>query len=469
MIIKEISKGITHIEDLPVNDFISTLNSLHEFEITEKLDGAQIIFGIDENGFYTSRETKGGVRIYNENNYPLSFSSVYMRSAHRLLEEALPKLIEADLKIGDQIEAEVLYGEVPNVVPYSADINYLIFLRTTEGYANIDRLKQHLSENTLSIPLIVPFTDDGKNINYRLKENVWKFSRVPKVTTNVAKIQADVRSGINDINFYMNRPSGINSQKNRIIESTPLNKRPDWCEPQDWKYTKELIREKKEEIKKELKENYIPKIKSILLKHLVTSQHSKFGPLLEDGGWIEGVVLRHTRTGKMIKIVDKQVFGVIRKSAWEVRNRLTESAKGIENPSSFMGKLLVNMATSLAHPELGTIHAKNHLRKLGETNEERLRVIAENTHFQSVQKYWNSLLQLTLVFLEEDLDKYEKEAKSLFEGPGGIFARAIRNRTLESFAQTFEKILTLREQTQQAKNSRDLIIILVGKQLNELT
>ncbi|HEY6438369.1 MAG TPA: hypothetical protein VIY47_17415, partial [Ignavibacteriaceae bacterium] len=186
MIINDISRGISHIEDLPVTEFIKTLNSLHEFEITEKVDGAQILFGIDDYGFYTSRESKGGERIYNERDYSVTFSSTYKRSAHKLLEQVLPILREAGLRNGDQVEAEVVFVELPNVVPYSKDTNYLIFLSTTEGTVNIDHLKQKLDGRSVSVSLISPVTSDGKTISLQEEINEWKFSRAPKISINVA-------------------------------------------------------------------------------------------------------------------------------------------------------------------------------------------------------------------------------------------------------------------------------------------
>ncbi|HEY6436083.1 MAG TPA: hypothetical protein VIY47_05805, partial [Ignavibacteriaceae bacterium] len=92
MNITEISKGISHIEDLPIDTFINVLENLHEYEITEKVDGAEILFGIDERGFYTSREAKGGNRVYSVEDYSVTFPTTYMRSAHILLEQALPSL-----------------------------------------------------------------------------------------------------------------------------------------------------------------------------------------------------------------------------------------------------------------------------------------------------------------------------------------------------------------------------------------
>lgn len=462
----EVSRGIPHIEDLPVSDIIETLANINDYQITEKVDGAQILFGIDEIGFYTSRETKGGTRIYNEGSYGMTFPSTYMRSTHKLLEQVLPILRGSGLGPGDQVEAEVLYGELPNVVPYSADTNYLIFLRTTEGNVNIDRLQQKLDGQSISISLVAPHTDDGRTIEFKEETNNWKFSRVPIIERKGIALSIR-RNIIREMMEYLASVDILTKQTYGTILEIPLNKIPEWIIPGTWKEIKEHIKQKKIEIQSILLEKQIMPAKEVFLDHYVRNTASSFGPLVEDGGWIEGVVLRHKLTGKMVKLVDKNVFGEVREQAWARRNMITESAKGIENPHSFLGKLMVNLATSFGHPELGTMQAKNYLRRIGKTTEERLDILSENFNFNSVRNYWDSLLKLHNLFLEGELDNYAKET-AINEGIRRIFAKAIRNRTLESFAQTFEKVSILRGKTLQAKNSTDLIIALVGKQLGEL-
>jgi hypothetical protein len=461
MIIHEISRGISHIEDLPIAEFIHALNNLHEYGITEKLDGAQILFGIDDNGFYTSRETKGGLRIYNEQDYGFGFSSTYMRSSHKLLEELLPLLHKGGLRVGDQIEAEVLYGELPNVVPYSADTNYLVFLRTTEGVVNIDRLRKNLQSQSIPITLSVPYTPDGRFIELREETSNWKISQVPKISVDLVTLQENLKDKIAGLVAYLKEHAGIQGMSNFALSTVPLNKCPDWCEPQNWKTIKILVKEKREEINKTIQEQHIPGIKKILLYQMVRNQKSAFGPLYEDGGWIEGIVLRHNVTGKMLKIVDKNVFGVIREAAWKERNMLTEAAKSIDGKHSFLAEMNISLATSLGHPELGTIQARHYLRKVG-----NIFNLLEDIDFKEVRSFWISLLEQKERQLHMRLENYEKEKNSCNESeftpmdhPAG------RVRTLQTFATTFEKIYILQEAAIQAKRTEDLVSALVGKYL----
>ncbi len=454
MIINELSKGISHIEDLPVAEFLRVLNNLYEYVITEKLDGAEILFGIDEIGFYTSRETKGGSRIYNEQEYGVSFPSTYMRSSHKLLEQALPLLRNAGLSIGDQVEAEVLYGEMPNVVPYSADTSYLIFLRTTEGTVNIDHLKQKLDGRVIPISLVVPHTPDGRFIELREETNNWKFSRAPRIFPDVKVLNKNLWEKIRYLELYLKEDSGIRGINNLSMSKVALNKCPGWCEPQDWKTIKSIVKEKREEINNTIQEQHITGIKKILLNHLVRNQHSAFGPSYQNGGWIEGVVLKHKVTEKMIKLVDKNVFGVIRENAWKERNILTEAAKGVDGNHSFLAEVYVTMAASLGHPELGTIQAKNYLKKIGTKTDRIVSFISEGVDFKEVKNYWMWLLEQRENQLQIRLKEYEEEKEP---------SHAIKERTIQTFASTFEKLYILQQDTSQANTSEDLVLALVSK------
>lgn len=460
MNITEISKGISHIEDLPIGSFIDILANLREHVITEKVDGAEIIFGIDDNGFYTSRESKGGSRIYCVEDYNIAFPTTYMRSAHMLLEQALPSLRAAGLKRGDQVEAEVLYGGLPNVVPYSADRNYLIFLRTTEGNVNIDRLKQKLYGQTLSVSLQVPFTDDGRTISLKEDFNVWEFSRAPII--QAASIQG-IKNRLSNLCKFLDSRDIITKQTYKTLLETPLNKIPEWIDRVDWKEAKLHIKERKEDINDALMLRHVLPLKELLLNHLVRNRKSQFGPLIEDGGWIEGVVLTNS-AGRMVKLVDKAVFGTIREIAWEKRNYLTEHARSIDGYSGFTGRLLRDMASAIGHPELGTMQAKKYLQKAGVFSEDGLHLFSEGVNFNATQAYWLNLLKKREHDLDKELDKYLKESNILLNG-NVILTQGVKKRTLETFAGVFEQIKRLRVLTEKSQNVSDLLLILAGKHI----
>jgi hypothetical protein len=217
-----------------------------------------------------------------------------------------------------------------------------------------------------------------------------------------------------------------------------------------------------------LEKSHIFPLKEVLLNNLVRETASAFGPPVEEGGWIEGVVLKNTITGKMVKLVDKDVFGTIREMAWKKRNMINEKARSTGGASGFLGRLYLDMATSIGHPELGTMQAKNYLRKAGTITEERLANLSEGTDFDSVRSYWVSLLEVRRTDLEVELDKYAKEEGDFPTGTRGFLAGAIKQRTLQTFASAFQQIDEAKEAALRAVNTKDLLNILVGKQLGEI-
>lgn len=457
---REISKGITHIEDLNTSDFLQVTTNLVEYEVTEKVDGSQILFGLDDQGFYTSRETKGGERVYAVEDYDIHFSTTYRRAAHKLLESVLPKLKEAGLRPGDQVEAEVLYGELPNVVPYSEDSNYLIFLRTTEGKINIDRLKQKLNGHTLSISLTSPLTEDGKFVKLVEKTDNWTISGVPLISVEYQRVQRLVEKKLKLMRAFMLEDTRFGIP-NMTVEKTPLNRIPAWCTQHEWKDVKEELKVEKARIEFELNEMKT-EVKEILLDHFVRPYSSMFGPI--EGGWIEGVVLKHRETGKMVKIVDKKTFGVIREFAWQVRNSLTERARGLNDNYSYLGEVHVGLATALGHPELGTMQCRKYHTQM---------MLEDTVPISALKEYMLSFLEQKRIDLGHRLDKYEKEKhKLILKVNEGTFKdtfvyanTGIDRRTKETFASIYEQIQVLVDKISVAQSQDDLIQAIAGRYL----
>jgi hypothetical protein len=452
MILNDISRGIPHIESLPPLEFIEAVHRLGEnYEATEKLDGAQLLFGLDESGFYTSRESKGGARIYNERDYEIRFPTTYMRSAHKMLESVLPKLKEAGLKIGDQVEVEVLYGELPNVVLYSKDTNYLIFLRTTEGTVDINSLKDKLIGNVMSVDLKAPFTPDGKIIALREETNIWKVARSPII--DIPKI-LPISYAVGGIVTYLQKTSEFMGWTNGLVESLPLNRTPVDCTPALWSIIKDDVKASRVSIRESCAMK-MTHVKEILLNNLVRTRHSEFGPPKHSGGMIEGIVFKHKTTGKMIKLVDLNEFGMERVQAWSERNKLTEAARTDASAGSFLGKLNVDLAVSIGHPALGTMQAKAYVRNTGIVLED----ISKNISFNETKSYVSRLLEVSRNDLSSRLDKYCAEKR---------YSPAIDVRTKETFASLFEKISSLQLGVKRARSSNDLVRLLVGKHLGEI-
>lgn len=459
MNLKEISSGITHIEDLKTEDFLKVVSNLAEYGVTEKVDGSQILFGIDEKGFYTSRESKGGGRVYSVEDYEIQFSTTYRRAAHKLLEAVLPKLREAGLKSGDQVEAEVLYGSLPNVVPYSESSNYLIFLRTTDGTANINHLKQKLNDLSLSIPISIPITENGKDIKIINTADKWEISRVPELPVEFLRVQRIVERKLKDLRKYLSETQFYVS--NLELESTPLNKIPSWCPREDWETIKFQLKTERDLVRERI-QGFKLGIKEILLDHYVRP----FGSIFSDSEnpWIEGVVLKHRTTDSTVKIIDKKTFGVIREFIWDVRSNLTDRAKGINDKYSFLGEVYVGLATIMGHPELGTMQCKKYYRQA---------IFEDSIPVDKIKESMLTFLELKSNDLDNRLDKYEKEKhKFVLEVNEGTFKHkvgyaegTVDRRTKESFATVFEQISVLTEEISRSQNLDDIIKAIAGRHL----
>jgi hypothetical protein len=186
---------------------------------------------------------------------------------------------------------------------------------------------------------------------------------------------------------------------------------------------------------------------------------------LTEGGWIEGVVLRHATTGKMLKLVDKDVFGTVRESAWKKRNMLTEMARGVSSQTGFMGSVLLDLATALGHPELGTYQSKNYLRKFGNDTASRISALSEGIDFKSVQQYWLSLLESRITTLTEDLTEYEEETNA---GTRGVYAEAVQARNLQTYSEIFYRLGNLQRASLRATSAKDLVGVLAENQLDDI-
>jgi hypothetical protein len=126
--------GIAHLEDLDIETFLRSIEKLHELEAVQKLDGANLRVGLDEDGeLFTSREQKGGRRFYKESDFPRNSAYDGFRAAHAVLEKAEGYFLEV-LVPGESINLEIIYGPQPNTVFYGKDnLNYIALLEMLPG------------------------------------------------------------------------------------------------------------------------------------------------------------------------------------------------------------------------------------------------------------------------------------------------------------------------------------------------
>ncbi len=470
---------MNHIEDLPINEFIEHLRDFSKHTVSEKIDGSNIHFGIDEEGFYTSREEFGGKRIRNVDDYEIKYATTYMRSCHLVLEKVLNDLIEAGLSEGDRIEAEVLFSKLPNVVPYDSCVNRIVFLRKVEGTADLNKLKDILHNQIVKVSVETPYTVNGKDIQIKTVDYAWKFEQVQSYSGELfskTRAMKEIGDILDQMEKYLESHSGIFDFTNADIISIHLNRKHPSVSG-DWKALKEEIKKKRSEINNRLSNNeygYKFKIKNILLNNLVRNTKSQFGPSIENGGWIEGAVVRNNESGEQFKIVDKFVFKTVKDFLYEVRTELSNSAASLNSVNSFVGGLKVGLGDIMGHPLLGTNQAKRYLRKHGTTKDEVLAKLS-NFNYPSAKAEWIRFLDLKEEELEQLLKSYNKEKvdKKISISVGDkkqtfTYCEEVDKRTIQVFSELFNLIRYFRTSALSASSSKDLIMALISNKIDNM-
>lgn len=470
--------GIKHIEDLKISQFVETIKSLDEYSLSEKLDGSNLVFGIDDHGFFTSREQKGGDRYYDVTDYPVNYSTTYMRAAHITLSDHIEALVDGGLKKGDSIEVEVLYGALPNAVPYSNEINRIVFLRTVSGTVDCEKLSQTMEHKKSTFALKVPYTPDGVDIQHGHETTTFEIcnldrKRISDVLTAEERIHLNEHLSI--LEEYISRPAGIKDFTNLDIIELPLNMKPPSVDIPEWKALKDTVKQNRVPVTA-IAKDLVNEIKQHLLDCIVRKTHSQFGPTIEDGGWIEGVVLLHDTAGSQVKLVDKEVFTTIKDFVWKTRAELTEAPRSPDKAQSLMGALSVTLAHGIGYPELGTTNAKRHLRKFGNTKEEILSAFPYAEHgISHAKKHCLSAIGNYRTHLDRKLQFYKQgrpnrkisvafpEGKRIF-----TYTADVHWRTLQTFSVCYERIDMLETNIKKCDSLEDLLEVIASRQLSSL-
>lgn len=474
----KLMEGIKHIEDLSIREFINNIRNIHKFIITEKIDGANLRFGLDDNGrFFTSRKTDSSKKYYSSESWGIKFWTTGFRSAHLALEKIMPEIIhEHLLEPGDIYEVEILFGKLPNTVPYRGEVNEIILLRPIKGNEEkFEKLVNFLKGKKVSVNVDnVPYTDDGKTIDYRSETHTWSFNVTPTVNLpNQEELLRDLESELKKIEDYLYQDSGISDLKNYEVLSLPLNKRPEKIRKEDWEKVKETIKIKKDEIYNKLSHNKLI-IKNILLDNFVRKIGSKFGPDVLEGGWIEGVVFRDPVTNDQFKVVDKDFFTKINEFNWRIRNLL----KNTSDTNKFLSlsmRIKKRMAEDIGMPELyKNVRISNFIKKNIINNRDPVEELSKNIDYYRTKKNWLETLRFYRKVLEKFLRYYEQNKNKLILTLRSEnterkirYDQEVDRKTKETFAEMFSEIDEYIEKINQAKNSRDLAEIFLENKLEK--
>jgi len=491
IIFLEKKRGIIHIEDLPVDEFINKLRNIKNLIISEKIDGANLRFGVTRDGkFFTSREAKGGKRFFSVNDYGNRFADVGFKSAHAALEKVYKKLIEKKLLFpGEIIEVEILFGKLPNAVPYTGDTNRIILLRpivqedsTEEEIRDLEnrleRIKDFLKDYKVIVEVEnVPYTDDGERIYFRNEKHVWSFSKTPLINienfVDREELEKIIDKSLNELEEYLKSDSGIGDYKNyEILAFSIRNKPGKEISNEEWKNLKEKVENKKKEILENIY-NIKIKVKKDLLINFVRKIKSEFGPDISEGGWIEGIVLRDPVTGEQFKIVDKDFFTKINKFNWRIRS-LLKTNMAAKKANDFSGKLRERISDVLKLPEYRMrITWYNFLNNLKTKNIDPVNYITERIGRENFEEIKSKLIKLLIYhrkILKNFLRFYDKNKEKLILRIDSDnqnkrefkYNEEIDRRTKQSFAELFKYLDETMNEIKNSKNLEQIIRLIVG-------
>lgn len=464
--------SITHIEDVPVNKLISYLDNIQDFIVTEKIDGSNLQFGIDEKGFFTSRGDKGNnIRYRSVEDYCIDFTTTFQRFAHSALMQALPALQSAGLSLNDCVEIEVLLGTLPNTVPYDGR-DRIVFLRTINGSVNLNDLQQAVVDETYHFILDTPVVKEPQlEIYQESMHYTCVFALVPEHTVTFDDL-FDTIAIVNVLKIDLARQSGIISgMTNSDITEIPLNKKPlHLREGDNWSDIKKEIRLYRESVAQ-----LVIDIKDKMMHEYLRDAKSKIGPQ-DSTGWIEGVVFRHKITSEQFKLVDKSRFTRVNKHTHVAREQIRQKAQSVNKANmSIMGTTYWQYAALLGMTELGTIQAKRLIRKGNfKSNKECLISLAaevtnkSNNSFCGLRELIKKSLFINRCKLIESYNAYKLERHTVLINGVRLLEAEIKKRTINTYAIALYQIDIMLTQVHSATNTEQLIEPLIKQQLNEL-
>lgn len=445
---------LPHFEDLGVARIVNFIDNMGQYEFNEKVDGSNIFFGKDEDGFYTRRAT--GPKYYSVDDYPINFATTYQRYAHVVLEKHIHNMPERFFRWGDEVLCEVLYGNVPNVVPYNTDhINKIVMLEASAGSPMLANIVRGFNKTPNIVMLTIPKTTDGKTTEYVLERSSWKLSNHNGMCGSA--INQDFASYSHGLKPFLESYSGVEEFTYYDIFTLPLNKRHPSVKEGQWRKVSRKIKECRERNKDTLAK-LIEGVKDDLLATYVDSASSVYGPYFIHGGWIEGVVFTNRRTNDKFKLVDKKTFLKAKDFLWEERSSLTKGVLSLKQENhSFMGSVKLTLASSLGMSELGTIHAKRYINE---------NLVLPNHNFDGVKVFWCEYLDGQIEALDEKLAMYEQDRTfktlQITEGMQFVYSDEIHSRTLQVYATCYEKLNEYIDGARKAENINDLVKVLVG-------
>lgn len=483
MRITRLNEGITHIEDLSIDRFVNTVKNIFAFRASEKIDGANLWFGLDDSDiFYTTREQKSADkdRKYQSKDYSKVAAYNGFRSAHDALQSFMKiGKYRGALHPGDKIEIEVVFGKQPNVVKYSDDgTNYIVLLRPVDGTTNehFDRLCKMLDGKEVSVQSEIIDTTDGENLITSKEPFRWKIVKnVSEKVSNslishksVMKIVDKLEDFLKERNENVSKELGTETSNFSVLTMKLVGVRG---------AAKETIRIERDKVNQYVLTEFKLPIKRKLFNDLI--ENGKFlssAFKTKEKTDLEGFVL--SAGDEQIKIVDRDLFTSINEFNFKIRNELNGAVMTDDNDAPLINKggVFGNCKLRIANLfDIKDLARSAKAKKLflsykGKSTEETISNFVKSLKINDFEMYQTKILAIladTQKDLNERLNTFKQESADykveLKNGTTIPYSEESRKRTLLAFAELNKELTKLRALTKSAKNVGDLISAMYGK------
>lgn len=483
-----LNEGITHIEDLSIDKFIDTIKNIFNFHASEKIDGANLWFGLDDNGnFFTTREQKSADkdRKFKSKDYSKVAAYNGFRSAHDALQSLFKQeKFKKHLLPGDTVEIEVVFGTQPNVVKYSDDgINFIVLLRPVNGTSKerFEDLAGALRDKETEVQSSIIDTIDGSELVTSVVPVKWKVVKniSNKVSSSLISHKS-ISKVLNDLEKYL---SSNNSEISKVLNKSVSN-----FEVVSMRLvgvtnsTKDVIKQEKAKLNQE-----------ILTKFKLPIKKQLFSDLLDNGDFLssklnskdkndpEGFVL--SDGSNQIKIVDRDLFTAINEFNYKIRNELSSAVMSddMDAPLINKGGIFGNCKLRIANLfDIKDLARSARAKKLfssykGKTIEQTANNFVKSLKIQDFTMYKNkilAILQDTKNELNEKLEVFKRESGDykveLKNGKVVKYSEESKKRTLLAFAELNKELNKLITSIKRSSTTEDLIITMYGKFISDV-
>lgn len=474
--------GITHLEDLDIEAFLRVVEKIHELEAVQKLDGANLRVGLDEDGdLFTSREQKGGRRFYRESDFPKNSAYDGFKAAHAVLEKAEAYFSQV-LMPGESINLEIIYGPQPNTVYYGKDnLNYIALLELLPGddpsvepdQEKIKELMKLLKDKVFTVKTPFSDTTDGVQIVRTPLVTDWKFTKSDIVPTSEIS-SVDFKKELGALKAYLKNDNDVARKVGRDLTNFELLK----------DRSRDLADERKA-VQQTIMQDYKLPIKQKMLELVYKQKPSLRGEIGDEGSYhgIEGIIFSDPKTRERFKIVDKDVFTAINKFNYQARKgiatRVTTADPDmpIEARGGIVGEARLRSVQlfGLENAELPSQAMKILEKFKGEDKEETITNIVKSLNqlkFDAVRRKIQAIYVASLDDLEEALNSFKTNADEykleLKNGQEIKYTKEIKRRTLMVFAEARRQLIEMISEVRRASDMYDLINVFFESQLDRM-